>query len=216
MLIKNIAMMWRKRRKLRPILRKAKQIPEYKNKSKLEGGVLVIKGRKYTTKNLHTLPDDLSGFKASSKQEDRCIGFFGELSPFSNFHTAYMEIDGIKFHSSEQWIQYQKAKFFNDTSTSNKILQADSALECKNLSKEITNYEPTEWCERAGQLCECGLEAKFHQNPMLLKLLQSTGEKTLVECAYDRLWGNGIPLHAENWLIESDWPGDNLLGKILM
>ena len=63
---------------------------------------------------------------------------------------------------------------------------------------------------------EKGISAKFLQNPNLMKTLKDTGTKTLVECAYDCLWGCGIPLHADNCLNETEWNGDNLLGKILM
>ena len=204
------------RRKLRPILRKAKQIPEYKMKSKLEGGALIIKGRRYTSKNLDLLPDALTSFKVSSKETDTHLGFFGELNNLSNFREAMFEVDGLKFHSSEQWIQYQKSKFFNDMKTATHILEATTPIECKLLSKEITNFDPVDWRDHAGQLCEKGITQKFVQNPHLMKILRETGSRTIVECAYDRLWGCGIPLHESNCLNEAEWSGDNLLGKILM
>ena len=105
----------RERRKLRPILRQAKQIPDYKTKSKLDGGALIIKGKSYTLKTLHLLPKPLTGYNVSSKTSDSHIGFFGELNPFSNFHEATFEILGMKFHSTKQFIQYQKVKLFLDT-----------------------------------------------------------------------------------------------------
>ena len=83
----------------------------------------------------------------SSKISDTHIGFFGELNPFSNFHEASFEILGMKFHSAEQFIQYQKAKLFMDTNTCDKIMQSKSALECKQLLKEIVNYDPNDWRE---------------------------------------------------------------------
>ena len=51
---------------------------------------------------------------------------------------------------------------------------------------------------------------------MLMNLLKATGSKTLVECAYDRLWGSGLSLHEEQPFEEERWSGDNLLGNILM
>ena len=95
-------------------------------------------------------------------------------------------------------------------------MQTKTALECKQLSKDIVNYDPNDWRERAGQLCDAGIEAKFVQNPSLLRLLVCTGDKTLVECSYDRLWANGLPLHNSESLDESEWVGENLLGNILM
>ena len=49
-----------------------------------------------------------------------------------------------------------------------------------------------------------------------MNLLKSTGSKTLVECAYDRVWGSGVPLHEDNYFNETQWSGGNLLGTILM
>ena len=204
------------RRKLWPILRKAKQISEYKMKSKLEGSYLVIKGRKYTSKNHHQLHEPLTGYNVSSKTSETHIGFFGELNPFSNFHTAPFTIEGIWFHSSEQWIQYQKAKLFNDDMTTGKILNSTTPLEYKIVSKEIINYDPECWRDKAESLCDIGINAKFAQNENLMKLLVATGNKTITECAFDHLWGNGIPLQNEDCLDESRWTGDNLLGNILM
>ena len=66
----------RERHKLRPILQKAKQLPEYKMKSKMEDGNLIIKGCTYTSKNLHLLPKPLMGYNVSSKSSDNHIGFF--------------------------------------------------------------------------------------------------------------------------------------------
>ena len=52
----------------------------------MDADTLINQGRKYTTKNLHSLPSDISGYKASSKESETSVAFFGELSPFSNFN----------------------------------------------------------------------------------------------------------------------------------
>ena len=132
-------------RKLWPILQKAKELPDYKMKSKLEGGNLIIKGKSYTSKNLHLLPEPLTGYNVSSKEGENHICFFGELNPFSNFHEASFTVDGITYHSSEQFIQYKKAKFFTDELCSQQILRANTLLECKQLSREISNFDPHDW-----------------------------------------------------------------------
>ena len=137
---------------------------------------------------MHLLPKPLTGYSVTSKESEQHVGFFGELNPFSNFHLAPFILDGIKFHSSEQWIQYQKAKLVNDEHTAQKILECDTAHKCQRLSKEITNFDPITWRDRARIVCEPGIEQKFIQNELLMKLLPATRTKTLVKCAYDRLW----------------------------
>ena len=175
------------RRILKPILRKAKQLECYWSKSKLEGNQLIIKGRSYNTNMLHLLPEELSEFSSTSKSNTSSIGFFGELNVFSIFHPAEFSLHGIRFHSSEQYIQYQKAKLFGDLQASTKILESEAPLEAKKLAKDIDAFDYCRWKEHACEVCEPGILAKFLQNPKLMEKLLSTGDKELIECSYDTL-----------------------------
>ena len=94
----------RSRKLLRLILKLAKGKEEYSGKCKIEEDILVIHGKKYTTKNLHKLPSDINRFKASSKESDTVLAFFGELNPFSNFNISPFTLEGQNYHSSEQFI----------------------------------------------------------------------------------------------------------------
>ena len=102
------------RRLLKPILRATNSIKEYKRRCRLEGDHLVIKGRHYGRDNLGELPPDISGYKVTSKEDAGIVGFFGELNPLSNFHPCVFKVEDNWFHSSEQYIQLKKAKYFND------------------------------------------------------------------------------------------------------
>ena len=112
------------RKLLRPILQAAKRTKGFEKKCKMQGPSLEIKGRKITTKTLHKLPKELDVFTITSKQEGNVIGFFGELNVLSNFHPAEFTIEGIKFPTSEHYIQYTKAITFGDKSSAIKILNA--------------------------------------------------------------------------------------------
>ena len=151
----------------------------------------------------------------SSKESENVFGFFGELNPLSNFHPAKFVYNNIEYHSSEQLIQYQKAKQFGDKKVASEILSAKTALECKQLSKDITNYNHEQWKEVARTRCEEGIMAKFMQNSVIRTYLLNTGKKRIVECCSDRLWGNGIPLHDDKCLNPSSWSAQGLLGEIL-
>ena len=59
------------------------------------------------------------------------------------------------------------------------------------------------------------MEAKFAQNPRVMQALLETGNKELVECAKDTLWGTGVPLNEPNCLNEKYWKGQGILGEIL-
>ena len=50
------------------------------------------------------------------------------------------------------------------------------------------------WNEVASELCYPEWLEKFKQNPGLVAFLKNTGNKTILECCYDDVWGNGVPL----------------------
>ena len=123
--------------------------------------------------------------------------------------------NGMEYNSSEQLIQHQKATLFGDTEAANRIMNSKSALESKRISKEIINYNHDTWKSEAKLRCEEGIKAKFMQNTGIRSYLLNTGNKRLVECCNDKLWGNGIPLHDENSLNPTHWTSQGILGEIL-
>ena len=172
---------------LHPILRAARKKTHYQGKCKLEGTNLIIKGKNYNRNNLEQLLEDISGPTVSSKESNNVIGFFEELNPLSNFHLCTFQYDGFEYHSSEQLIQHMKVKLFGDSDITRKILKSKTALECKILSKDITNYNHEQWKTEAHVHCEEGIKAKYMQNIGLRSFLLNTGNKNIVECCKDKL-----------------------------
>ena len=203
------------RRFLRPILNEARKIQEYKGKCKLEGGFLIINSVKYNKDNIHELPLNICGSKVSSTHNDNVLGFFGELSPFSNFYPCKFTHDGITYHSGEQFIQRQKALLFKNNQLADEMLSAPNALTCKKLSKTVTNYDVKKWVNSAIDLCTPGLYSKFDQDAILKGHLIGTGDRKIVESSRDKVWGTGVPLRDDRCLVESSWHTQGLLGKIL-
>ena len=97
---------------LRPILKAAKKVPEYNKKCCMEGARFILDGKSFTKENLHKLPEKISSYNVSTKISEKIIGFFGELSPFSNFHPAHFVHNDQEYHCAEQLIQHEKAKLF--------------------------------------------------------------------------------------------------------
>ena len=208
-----------RRRYLRPILRAARQNPKYKGLCRMEEDVLVINSTRYTKDNLHKLPKTIDRYHSTSKRNKEVIGFFGELNPFSNFHEVSFEMDGVTFHSTEQWIQYQKAKLFGDNDTGEKIMKTTRAIECKKLSYDIEDYNEDEWKENIEKLCYRGIKEKFVQHEWLTKLLLETGNKCIVESTSNTIWGTGVALGDKDALNKNKWNGEGetgLMGTMLM
>ena len=157
----------RARSTLRPILKAAKKIPEYKKKCHLEGAKFILDGKSYSKESLHKLPERISSYNVSTKENDEVVGFFGELSPFSNFHPSPFRYNEQDYHCAKQLIQHEKAKLFGDIETEDKILKARSAIECKQLAYETENYDHNHWISNASRLCKAGIRAKYEQNNSL-------------------------------------------------
>ena len=173
--------------RLRPILRLARSLPDFRDNSKMVGDKLVINGVKYGLDDLHRLPMGLEAYCAAEKSDNDTIAFHSELSPLSNFHHSPFTIGNHIFHSTEQWIQYQKCLMFGDSYMANLILCSENALEAKRLSYKITGVDHMKWKAEGFEKCIIGLKEKFNQNPLLKSMLVATKPKLLVEASTDRL-----------------------------
>ena len=121
--------------------------------------------KRYGTDDLDKLPQEISPIKVSTKCDDKVVGFFGELCPFSNFHPANFIYKGQTYHSSEQFIQHTKAQFSNDQETANHILNTHSALACKQLGYLVKNFHQQDWVDSIETLCKDGIRAKICAEP---------------------------------------------------
>ena len=206
----------RVRRSLLPILGTAKRMERYKDQSRMNYDKLVIQGKDYTLNNLHELPEDINCFKATSKSDDKTVGFFREANPLSNFHPPKFIHEGQTYISSEQFIKATKAAYFGDLDTHMKIMGCKTSFDCKQISWSIKNVDSKHWDAVAMSLCEPGIREKFVQIPHLMDILiRRTENKMIVECTKDRLWGTGTALSEESCLNRDRWITQGILGRIL-
>ena len=203
------------RKRLRPILSAARRLSEYRGKCTMDGTYVKIRGKKYNWDNLHELPENLSPHVVSSRQNANYYGFFGEMNPLSNFHPAPFIHDGIHYATSEQYIQARKADFCGDQEAYHEILQTKSAVKCKQIGKEVKNCDIPSWNAAAADHCYPGIRSKFLQNPGIASFLRNTGTRTIIECCYDDIWGNGKPLSDPNCINPSSYTNQGILGEIL-
>ena|SRR5581483_8752056 len=131
---------------------------------------------------------------------EQILGFFKEYRFLSNFHLAEVELDGLKYRSTEH--AYQAAKT-NDPEERRKIREAVKPADAKKLGQKVT-MRP-DWEEVKFSVMKDLVRQKFNHKDLKEKLL-ATGDAYLEETNYwqDFCWGvcNG--------------KGTNWLGKILM
>ena len=202
-------------KQLRPILSTSRKLEEYRGKCKMEGNELIICGKHYSLENLSDLPQNLSPEVVSCRQDVTHYGFFGEFNPLLNFHPAVFTYNGISYKHTEQFIQATKVDFCKDTEALNEILTTPTALKCKEIGHTVKNCNTQEWNKMAKELCFPGILCKFQQNPGLAAFLKNTGDKTLIECCYGNIWGNGIPLASPDCIITHKYKHQGIHGEML-
>jgi ribA/ribD-fused uncharacterized protein len=146
---------------------------------------------------------------------DKYVFFWG--SEFSNWFACKFRYKSITFFNSEQAFMWEKAVFFGDMESAEKILKTPSPSECKALGKKVKNFDAAIWLTEGYKVMFSVNLAKFNQNHRLKDTLISTGNKIIVEASpYDVIWGIGLGSEDDRCLDETQWRGQNLLGKVLM
>lgn len=125
-------------------------------------------------------------------------GNFGE---FSNWYTAWFELDGKTWKSSEHYFMAQKT---TNKKEQEKIRKTKTPREAKKFGRAVQLRSGWEGMKFEIMVKAC--YAKFSQNERLKELLLSTGDRPIHENCSDPHWGGG-----------PNYPkGKDLLGKALM
>lgn len=185
--------------------------------SKVAGNKVFVDGQSYTSSELDLLPSCLNRCCAQEKWVQGGLAFRGEKSVFSNFFARPFVIDGCKYISVEQYLQYSKATYYEKSALARKILMTTNPFKIQYYGDRIKlkGDEFDDWIEYCSELLHTGMYAKFTQNPTLKADLLSTGDYMLYEATIDYYFGCGINLTSKKWEDQS-WEGDNLTGRALV
>ena len=143
--------------------------------------------------------------------------FYGE---FSNFYKSYFkDLEENHYCCVEQFFMYQKCRLFDSTNNilMQKIMNSTDPKHIKKLGRQVKNFDEDIWNEHKTKIMYDGLFLKFTQNEQLKKVLLNTGTKKIYEASpYDKIWGIGLNYHNTIKLNPTEYPGENLLGILLM
>jgi ribA/ribD-fused uncharacterized protein len=146
---------------------------------------------------------------------DRFIFYWN--GPFSQWQYSEFEMRDVKFTSAEQAMMYFKAALFEDMHTAQLILEASEPGKQKALGRKVAGFRQSKWDEHKEDIVTRVNIVKFQQNKGLRRKLFQTGEKILVEASpMDTIWGIGLDAETAALTHPDDWPGQNLLGIIMM
>ena len=135
---------------------------------------------------------------------------------FSQWHPAGFELGGATYSTAEQWMMAGKARLFGDEGALAQILGSDDPAVQKRAGQAVAGFDQSLWDMWKVDIVWRGNLAKFTQNDGAARQLISTGEAMLVE-ANPRDWNWGCGLSVDDPAISrpAEWPGENLLGRIL-
>ena len=149
--------------------------------------------------------------------------FYGksnEFGEFSNFYScSFTDKNGIEFNCSEQYMMHGKASLFEgkDSKIAKDILDETNPPKIKKLGRKVKNFDEDTWNKNRFEIVYQGILLKFSQNDELKQVLLGTGDTVIVEAApRDRIWGIGLSAEKAKQMDSSEWPGQNLLGHVLM
>jgi len=136
--------------------------------------------------------------------------------PFSQWTKSPFQIGEVKYDCCEQYMMAQKALFFNDDESYQKVMSTLDPNVQKQLGRGVKNFDKAKWDAVCKQIVYEGNYAKFLQNSSFYGALIATGETELVEASpYDTIWGIGLGENDERALDKSKWLGTNWLGEVL-
>ena len=147
------------------------------------------------------------------------FGIEGENGYLSNWYPAKLKLvfqnKEYDFENVEQAMMAGKAMLFNDKESFNKILKTSNPKSVKALGRKVKNFNPELWDEYKKFIVKMAVNSKFTYNKELKDKLISTGNKYLAEDSpWDKVWGIGTK--SLKLKQSKSWPGQNLLGIILM
>lgn len=157
---------------------------------------------------------------ATAAIETRDHYFFNSGPLGLDWLCSFEDQDGKKYNSLNQYYYYQKALFFGDKVTAEKIFSSHDVREQRRLARYINPISEARWEERHTDILQKGCLLKFTQNKDLASFLKAKSSRPLIYCSR-RQPALGIDIdisEQKNAYIQSRYKnksGQNTLGATL-
>lgn len=202
------------RKRLFPILKAARNSDQITSVS-LKQDKLYINNKQFTVENMHNLPACIHPHNVSMAKTEQVQVFYSQNSYFSNLHPMDITVEGKLYSCNEQYYQAEKARYFGDHDTMDKIMATKNPYAQLALGKAVKGYTHDEWMGHAHDALKRANEAKYSQHPRAAQALLETGRRVLGEASADVVFGTGIPLVDKKTCDTTAWTGRNIMGTIL-
>jgi len=133
------------------------------------------------------------------------------------FPAPYTMPEGHRVPTSEHHFMWRKAMFVGDEDRAARILKSKTPAGAKKLGRQVQPWDEAQWAQVREQVMYEVCLAKFRAHPKLAAQLLETQDALLAEASpYDKTWGIGVAATDRKATQPDQWPGANLLGKVLM
>ncbi|WBF04145.1 hypothetical protein VL14_ORF200 [Staphylococcus phage vB_SauM_VL14] len=150
------------------------------------------------------------------KETKEYIMFWGKEDIYSNFYPITFKHRGRIFNNSEQAFMWRKAQYFKDWQIAGEILNAKNPNHAKSLGRKVRNFNEEQWNKIRYDIMVEVVKDKFMTTHLKREILDTDLRKDFVEASpYDKIWGVGLKANDPKILDESNWKGQNLLGKVM-
>ena len=149
---------------------------------------------------------------------------------FCQWYPHLFMVNGRKYDTAEQYMMSEKALLFGDLDSYSAIMNEPSPKICKQLGRQVKNFDSAIWNESFKEIIFHGNLGKLQSNIELVDALLSTGDAVLIEASpLDDIYGAGLSkdqlLNPDGTLkvLPQDWhkegetkQAENNLGFVLM
>jgi hypothetical protein len=201
-------------RRIYPIVRKARGLPEYEDRISQHEDKLIYDGVELTVDDFDKLPDNIHPRNICTETRGDVTFFFKMDSPLSNHHPCEFELDNINFNCSEQAYFYLKAVECKDDSAKRRIMKTSNPGIQKSIGGQIK--DTPDWTTNKVAAMKRVCMAKFSQNKKLRDFLLDTKSNYLAEDnPNDGFWGIKLRRNSPRSKSRANFKANNL-GVLLM
>ena len=147
----------------------------------------------------------------------RTICFRGPQCVMSNMYPCTVPFRNKQFPSSEHAYQWEKAMTVGDFSAAQQILEAPDGFTAKKISQRMDKQCLDIWRQHYSvRVMKKIAQAKFENVEEFREELIDSKGMFLIETTSDTFWGVGFLQDVAAYCRPQYWPGENVMGRILM
>lgn len=138
----------------------------------------------------------------------------------SNLYPSEFRYVNFQFENAEQYLTFMKAHICGDEAAEEEVMKVEEPRRIRRMRRRMDQENETAqllWPQIRREVARWGVRQKFLQNKDLHDLLLETNYSLLAEASdANEVWAIGMPMDEYRKYKPGNWPGQNLMGKVLM